>query len=259
MLEFSASGGTDDQHRDTTAQEKFDDVSVDPQDVITFLNSFDHDDCHGRDDIESMFRVSSGSGEQIVSAVDANASSGGFAEYLFKYSAEKLFNRNIWSLPLQYKFGRNSDTAEVSLTDESTGEALLTFSRMYGFRNIQSLVLKMKRKRVSKLDYVELMACPSGCANGGGQIKTRVNESPADIAARVEKTQQYYHSPLRVEKVESSSLAQFLYSNQDPPNIERPAHLKHGEGHQFKSIKLFHTTYHSIPKLETIAPLATTW
>ena len=39
----------------------------------------------------------------------------------------------------------------------------------YGFRNIQTLVQKMKR-RACQYDFVEVMACPSGCLNGGGQV-----------------------------------------------------------------------------------------
>ena len=39
----------------------------------------------------------------------------------------------------------------------------------YGFRNIQTLVQKLKRG-VCEYDYVEVMACPSGCLNGGGQV-----------------------------------------------------------------------------------------
>ena len=40
----------------------------------------------------------------------------------------------------------------------------------YGFRNIQTLVQKLKRG-VCAYDYVEVMACPSGCLNGGGQVR----------------------------------------------------------------------------------------
>ena len=45
----------------------------------------------------------------------------------------------------------------------------------YGFRNIQTLVQKMKR-HACDYDFVEVMACPSGCLNGGGQVSTPVHE-----------------------------------------------------------------------------------
>ena len=39
-----------------------------------------------------------------------------------------------------------------------------------GFRNIQTLIQRIKRG-TCKYNYVEVMACPSGCLNGGGLLK----------------------------------------------------------------------------------------
>jgi len=86
--------------------------------------------------------------------------------------------------------GRNIDMTEYTLTSPS-GQPLLKCARYYGFRNIQNLVRKLKppkaglpgataRRRLingtatggsSDYAYVEVMACPGGCTNGGGQIK----------------------------------------------------------------------------------------
>ena len=38
-----------------------------------------------------------------------------------------------------------------------------------------------------KYDYVEVMACPSGCLNGGGQIKVESEMLKANIAAMQDK------------------------------------------------------------------------
>ena len=72
--------------------------------------------------------------------------------------------------------------------------------RLYGFRNIKNLVRRIKPAKMSRLPggktgavrrpagakgpvetkdyaYVEVMACPGGCTNGGGQVKvTEVEE-----------------------------------------------------------------------------------
>ena len=63
----------------------------------------------------------------------------------------------------------NKDFREVQLLDDN-GVVLLNFAAAYGFRSIQNLVQKMKR---GKCPYhlVEVMACPSGCLNGGGQVE----------------------------------------------------------------------------------------
>ena len=85
--------------------------------------------------------------------------------------------------------GRNADVVEYSVERED--EVLFRAARYYGFRNIQNLVRKLKPARASRmpinragrarkpdakpnekdLSYVEVMACPGGCTNGGGQVK----------------------------------------------------------------------------------------
>lgn len=91
--------------------------------------------------------------------------------------------------------GRNADVVEYSLVRGS--ETIIKAARFYGFRNIQNLVRKLKPARASRLPggktgvsrrpngangavagdavkeyaYVEVMACPGGCTNGGGQVK----------------------------------------------------------------------------------------
>ncbi|KAI5780397.1 iron-sulfur cluster assembly associated protein Nar1 [Geopyxis carbonaria] len=96
--------------------------------------------------------------------------------------------------------GRNIDTLDYILTPAAAGAAPIKLSRCYGFRNIQNLVRRLKPARpkrvlpsfgkapaasavtraparvaANKADtaaaYVEVMACPGGCTNGGGQIK----------------------------------------------------------------------------------------
>jgi iron only hydrogenase large subunit-like protein len=77
---------------------------------------------------------------------------------------------------LPSKVLRNAHIQELQLLGPG-GQPLLRFATAYGFRNIQSLVRKMKMGRC-EYDYVEVMACPSGCLNGGGQLK-----APAGISS----------------------------------------------------------------------------
>lgn len=65
------------------------------------------------------------------------------------------------------KHGRNTDIRESNLSLPSGRQ--LQFGIVNGFRNIQGLVRKIKSNKCG-YDYVEVMACPSGCINGGGQI-----------------------------------------------------------------------------------------
>ncbi|RPA78715.1 iron hydrogenase [Ascobolus immersus RN42] len=111
--------------------------------------------------------------------------------------------------------GRNLDTLEFILYDPSSPDKpLVKLARSYGFRNIQNLVRKLKppkapralprfggkaravaprapAKSAEGLDYayVEVMACPGGCTNGGGQIKYDDEVIPAE--RRVENSKEW--------------------------------------------------------------------
>ncbi|KAK4150743.1 cytosolic Fe-S cluster assembly factor NAR1 [Chaetomidium leptoderma] len=92
---------------------------------------------------------------------------------------------------IQMTRGRNADVVDYAVVKPS-GEAVFKAARYYGFRNIQNLVRKLKPAKPSRMPggkpfgsarrptgksagveyaYVEVMACPGGCTNGGGQIK----------------------------------------------------------------------------------------
>ncbi|KAF9475546.1 iron hydrogenase [Pholiota conissans] len=105
-------------------------------------------------------------------------------------------------LTLSVKMIRNGDYEEYTLTG-SDGGTVFKGAKCYGFRNLQNIVRKVGRERGvrtgagaagrlggrvggrrnalrggggadeegRKYDYVEVMACPGGCVNGGGQLK----------------------------------------------------------------------------------------
>ncbi|MDI1490636.1 MAG: Cytosolic Fe-S cluster assembly factor nar1 [Ramalina farinacea] len=96
--------------------------------------------------------------------------------------------------------GSQLTTTRGRNADQQQPPPLFKAARYYGFHNIQNLVRKMapaKKSRMpgarsSKLPskgggvggldfaYVEVMACPGGCTNGGGQIK--VDDLPGQSA-----------------------------------------------------------------------------
>ncbi|CUS23018.1 LAQU0S08e00320g1_1 [Lachancea quebecensis] len=101
--------------------------------------------------------------------------------------------------------GKNQDLKEFRLVDLSNDNVIASSSELYGFRNIQNLVrkltnagstsrnVKILRKRAStnskngssveslaepsKTDFIEVMACPGGCINGGGLLNGEENSS----------------------------------------------------------------------------------
>ncbi|KAH0831982.1 iron hydrogenase [Lanmaoa asiatica] len=93
---------------------------------------------------------------------------------------------------------RTSDYEEYTLSKQSDGEVVFKGAKCYGFRNLQNVVRKVGkeagvqvgrgaagrmvgiRARAKKsgaegdekrYDFVEVMACPGGCVNGGGQLR----------------------------------------------------------------------------------------
>lgn len=58
-------------------------------------------------------------------------------------------------------------------------------------------VRKIKRG-ACEYDYVEIMACPSGCLNGGGQMKPRAEQSSQQL---LEQLDQIYHDPQACARV----------------------------------------------------------
>lgn len=99
------------------------------------------------------------------------------------------------ALALAVKMIRNADYEEYTLTEG--GRVVFKGAKCYGFRNLQNIVRKVGKERgvrtgggaagrlagrvgarrnggkgeERKYDYVEVMACPGGCVNGGGQLK----------------------------------------------------------------------------------------
>jgi iron only hydrogenase large subunit-like protein len=120
----------------------------------------------------------------------AGSSSGGYLFYLMTVSAKSLFGLDVDianARGVQIKTVRSGDMVEYTLTEN--GQTKLRMAQCYGFRNIQNLVRKLEGKKTKVVkkknnshdggadqwDYVEVMACPSGCINGGGQIPTANN------------------------------------------------------------------------------------
>eukprot|EP01117_Protostelium_nocturnum_P014069 TRINITY_DN5315_c0_g1_i2.p1 TRINITY_DN5315_c0_g1~~TRINITY_DN5315_c0_g1_i2.p1 ORF type:complete len:485 (-),score=169.56 TRINITY_DN5315_c0_g1_i2:14-1468(-) len=110
--------------------------------------------------------------------------SGGYLEYIFKTAAKELFGITVEEI--KWQPSRNNDFKSTFL--EVEGKTVLQFGLAYGLRNITNITRKLKMGRSQlKLDFIEIMACPSGCVNGGGQIRPQKGEDPKEHLKRVEQ------------------------------------------------------------------------
>jgi len=119
-----------------------------------------------------------------VLVVPPGGGSGGYAEHVLRYAAKELHGIEVGSVTFQQV--KNSDMREATV--ERDGEVLLRIAIANGFRNIQNLVQRMKRKKCT-YDYVEVMACPSGCLNGGAQLRPESNSEVKMQLAAVQTLQ----------------------------------------------------------------------
>lgn len=167
-----------------------------------------------------------------------NGSSGGYAEIIFRHAAKTMFGRHLDG-PLSFKTIRNSDFREVTL--EVEGKTVLKFALCYGFRNLQNIVRKIK---IGKCDYhfLEVMACPSGCLNGGGQIKPKEGQSPKDLLQSIESI---YTEDVLVADPFENPIVKAIYDEW----LERPG--------SEKAKKHFHTQYH--PMMKSITSQLHNW
>ncbi|CAM0145661.1 unnamed protein product [Urochloa decumbens] len=108
--------------------------------------------------------------------------SGGYAEIVFRHAARAIYKREIEG-PLDFRTLRNSDFCEITL--EVEGKPVLKFALCYGFRNLQNIVRKIKMGKC-EYHFIEVMACPSGCLNGGGQIKPVQGQSAKELIQQLE-------------------------------------------------------------------------
>lgn len=113
----------------------------------------------------------------------------GFLEHIFKYAASELFSLDVEEIT--YKTLRNRDFQEVCL--ERDGEVLLQFASVYGFRNIQTLVHRMRKGHVP-YQLVEVLSCPGGCVSGRGQAQAQGETGGRVDKALVQQMEEAYSS-----------------------------------------------------------------
>ncbi|KAJ5183603.1 Iron hydrogenase [Penicillium capsulatum] len=187
--------------------------------------------------------------------------------------------------------GRNADVVEYVLMSKE-GQQIMKTARYYGFRNIQNLVRKLKPARASRLPgakplagrrqvmsrngasstgagsdyaYVEVMACPGGCTNGGGQIRVEdardarssQNVQVSDAAQEPSKPSPHEQRAwlARVDEayfsMESDSEPESDIQPLQPSIVENEARIHEGlrQWSQFMDLplsKLVYTTYRQV-------------
>ncbi|KAI9722304.1 MAG: hypothetical protein M1812_001776 [Candelaria pacifica] len=164
--------------------------------------------------------------DRLRTLSNSNSASGSSGGYL--YHILQTYKAAHPGSDITIERGRNADKVDYTLVRGD--EVLLRTARYYGFRNIQNLVRTLKpagklgrgRKpgQSKEYAYVEVMACPGGCTNGGAQIKTTevaeingttngdlIKNGPAEQKEWLERVDEAYFSAESSDGEEASDAA----------------------------------------------------
>lgn len=165
--------------------------------------------------------------------------SGGYAEnILLAYMCQELDENSKKNI--QYTTLRNNDFIEITMknpdgnADIPGNSQIARFAIINGFRNIQTVVQRLKRGAL-KYDYIEIMACPSGCINGGAQC--RPDDPSSQSASRSEEVYK------QVPNVDLN-----LQLNDVNMSIYEKLNLKDEK----QLIQMIYTTFRPVPKMQNV-------
>jgi len=148
--------------------------------------------------------------------------SDGYLEFVYRLAAKELHGIELG--PLVFSESRNGNLKEVEL--KINDKVVLKFASAYGFKNMQTILRKMKAGTCD-YDFLELMACPGGCTNGGGQILPSAKaETPEQLLKRVNEL--YFSIPVATISDEVLTLYNALTCSEDDSD---------------DAYRLFHTSY----------------
>ena len=98
---------------------------------------------------------------------------GGVTEAALRYTAYKLTGKKRGLIEdVRYNDGIKEVTVDI-------GDKKLNLAIVHGLANARKLMEAIKDGS-KHFDFVEVMACPGGCVNGGGQVYVDYNKTPVE-------------------------------------------------------------------------------
>eukprot|EP01065_Artemidia_motanka_P037780 TRINITY_DN4666_c1_g1_i1.p1 TRINITY_DN4666_c1_g1~~TRINITY_DN4666_c1_g1_i1.p1 ORF type:complete len:554 (+),score=94.99 TRINITY_DN4666_c1_g1_i1:91-1752(+) len=118
---------------------------------------------------------------------------------------------------------RRPNFMEYTLSPQP-GSALqrpLRFAVCYGFQNIRNLVRTTRTRPAlyAQYDFIEVMACPDGCLNGGGQVRVEAGESNRQLLSRI---QALHHTYMDCTEAASTDAGVLLLDGAQESRTSRP-------------------------------------
>ena len=122
---------------------------------------------------DAPFDMASGAG-QIFGAT------GGVMDAALRTAAEMILGKNLEVVDLKDVRG----TDPIKYATYKIGDVTVNVAVTSGVKNARTLLDKVKNGEV-KVDFIEVMACPGGCVNGGGQpVQSAAVKASVDLKAK---------------------------------------------------------------------------
>ncbi|AFA49450.1 NADH-dependent [FeFe] hydrogenase, group A6 [Acetobacterium woodii] len=174
-------------------------------------------------------------GESTGAAVIFGAT-GGVMEAAVRTVADVLNKKDIQEIDYQIVRGVDGiKKASVEVTPDLTVNLVVA----HGGANIREVMEQLKAGELADTHFIELMACPGGCVNGGGQPIVSAKDK-MDIDIRTERAKALYD--------EDANVLTYRKSHQNPSVIRLYEEYLE-EPNSPKAHHILHTKYSAKPKL----------
>ena len=148
--------------------------------------------------------------------------SGGVMESAIRSAIRLLTGKEITSVQSV------QESEGVLVTEVKAGEIVLRVAVVYGINNAKQILERIKEGE--HFDFVEVMACPKGCINGGGQPYVDRNEvTVEDIAKTRGKSLTDIAKIKNVKNSYNSEVVQKVFSDISAEKLHQLLHHKLGD------------------------------
>ena len=145
---------------------------------------------------------------------------GGVMEAALRTAAEVILGKKLEKVDFEDVRG----TAPIKTATYKLGDTEVRVAIASGTKNARELLNKVKSGEL-KVDFIEIMACPGGCVNGGGQpVQSAAVKAAVDLKAKRASILYNADKHLAVRKSHENLAVQKIYDEY----LEKPgSHLAH--------------------------------
>lgn len=162
---------------------------------------------------DTPFDIGSGAGAIF-------GATGGVMEAALRTAAEVILGKKLEKLDFEDVRG----TAPIKTATYKLGDTEVRVAVASGTKNARELLNKVKSGEL-KVDFIEIMACPGGCVNGGGQpVQSAAVKAAVDLKAKRASILYNADKNLSIRKSHENLAVQKIYDE----FLEKPgSHLAH--------------------------------